>query len=164
VQGGQEVHYNLLTGKLLIGGYFSTLNGDSRGGIAWLNRNGTLDSGFLNGLSGTDGWVDWVAAQSNGNVLIKGSFTAVNGVPTGNIAVLWGNRTSFIETLAGPASGSATLTLRLPLGSTNRVQYKTNLTDANWTSLGNALGGNSINQSVSDPVTKGARFYRVQVQ
>src|SRR6266436_3177250 len=56
--------------------------------LARLNADGTLDSGFQDGLSGTDNWVDSVAVQSDGNVLIGGAFTAVNGVSRNGIARL----------------------------------------------------------------------------
>jgi hypothetical protein len=45
-----------------------------------------------------------------------------------------------------------------------QVQYKTNLTDATWTSLGGLISGSNSIQTVSDPATGSQRFYRVQVQ
>ena len=40
-----------------------------------------------------------------------------------------------IESIGPPKAGNATLAMRLPAGTTNRVQFKTNLTDAAWTDL-----------------------------
>jgi hypothetical protein len=45
-----------------------------------------------------------------------------------------------------------------------QVQYKTNLTDPAWISVGSALPGNNAIQTVSDPIGAGTRFYRVQIQ
>ncbi len=46
-----------------------------------------------------------------------------------------------------------------------QLQYKTNLTDKNWISIGSVIGGNNATQSLSDSVIKvPSRFYRVQVQ
>ncbi|MBW8864320.1 MAG: carbohydrate-binding protein [Verrucomicrobia bacterium] len=50
-------------------------------------------------------------------------------------------------------------------GYSYQVQYKNDLTDASWTSLGSSLSGNNSAQSVNDPTGGNShRFYRVQVQ
>jgi uncharacterized delta-60 repeat protein len=67
-------------GKVLIGGGFKTINGISRNGIARLNADGTLDTDFLNGLSGANFWVYMVGVQNDGKVLVGGAFTTINGV------------------------------------------------------------------------------------
>jgi uncharacterized delta-60 repeat protein len=66
--------------KLLIVGRFTTVQGQSRNYVARLNREGTLDNGFQNGLPVGDSYVSSVALQSDGKVLIGGQFTTVNGV------------------------------------------------------------------------------------
>ena len=78
----------LASGKFVIGGAFTSFNGTSRNGIARLNANGSLDSTFLNGLSGADGTVWAVAVQPDGKVLIGGDFTHVNGTACNYIARL----------------------------------------------------------------------------
>ena len=75
-------------GKVLIGGIFATVNGVPRNNIARLNSDGSLDTGFQDGLAGVDGEVYAVAVQSDGKVLIGGYFTTVNGVPRNGIARL----------------------------------------------------------------------------
>lgn len=49
-------------------------------------------------------------------------------------------------------------------GFNYQVQYKTNLTDPAWISLGSPVPGNNSQQSVNDPATSATRFYRVQIQ
>jgi hypothetical protein len=44
------------------------------------------------------------------------------------------------------------------------LQYKTNLTDPAWLPVGLPVSGNNGNQTISDPINLGPRFYRVQVQ
>jgi hypothetical protein len=45
------------------------------------------------------------------------------------------------------------------------MQYKNNLTDANWIPLGNTIGGNGGVSSISYPNTNGAScFYQLQLQ
>ena len=68
--------------------------------------------------------------------------------------------------ITATASG-ANITLSFPTqtGYSYQVQYKNNLTDANWTSLGSALSGNGSTQSASYSTSGNRqRFYRVQVQ
>lgn len=77
-------------GKIVIAGNFSSVNGVARYavGLARLNADGTLDTGFLEGLSGPNGQVDSLAVQSDGKVLIGGDFHSVNGEPRVGIARL----------------------------------------------------------------------------
>jgi endoglucanase len=48
-------------------------------------------------------------------------------------------------------------------GFSYQVQYKTNLTDPAWLSLGNPVPGNGAIQTVSGPPVASSRFYRVQM-
>jgi autotransporter-associated beta strand protein len=58
----------------------------------------------------------------------------------------------------------ATLSFRTLAGYNYQVEYKDNLTDANWTPLGSAISGNGSIQSLSDTPDPSQRFYRVQIQ
>jgi uncharacterized delta-60 repeat protein len=71
-------------GKLLLGGDFQTIASQSHHGLARLNADGTLDSGFADlhfAISGTNpnGTIFGVAAQSNGEVIAVGNFSLVDG-------------------------------------------------------------------------------------
>ena len=73
-------------GKILIGGFFNSVNSTSRTGIARLNANGTVDTAFNPG-SGASG-VNCIAVQPDGKILIAGGFTTVNGSTRNRIARL----------------------------------------------------------------------------
>ena len=90
-------------GKVLIGGFFTAVNGTNRNGIARLNANGSLDSSFNPG-TGTDGYVLSVALQPDGKVLIGGSFTTVNGTNRSNIARL--NANGSLDSTFNPGAGA----------------------------------------------------------
>jgi uncharacterized delta-60 repeat protein len=77
-------------GKMLIGGWFTTVNGISRNRIARLNSDGSLDTSFNPG-TGANNPVYSVALQLDGKVLIGGEFTVVNGAPHWHLARLMGN-------------------------------------------------------------------------
>ena len=66
--------------RILIGGMFTSVNGTNRNHIARLNPDGSLDGSFNPG-SGTDSSVSALALQSDGRILVAGSFTFFNGQP-----------------------------------------------------------------------------------
>jgi uncharacterized delta-60 repeat protein len=91
-------------GKTVIGGFFTSVNGTARNGIARLNLDGTNDASFLATGSGVNNSVFAIAVQSDGRVVIGGVFTNVNGTerngaarlnPDGNLDI------SFLSTGSG---------------------------------------------------------------
>lgn len=75
-------------GKIVIGGNFTSFNGESRPHIARLNSDGTVDGSFNPGL-GADGTVQAVAVNpEDGTILIGGSFTNYGGVASSYVARL----------------------------------------------------------------------------
>ena len=68
-------------GKVLIGGWFNTINGVARARLARLNTNGSLDGSFLTGMAGPDGGAMSLAVQSDGKILVGGGFRLFNGIP-----------------------------------------------------------------------------------
>ena len=80
-------------GRMVISGLFTTLQpfGSAapvaRQRIARLNRDGTLDFAFL-ATAGLDGAATSLALQSDGKILLGGSFGTVNGVTRRNLARL----------------------------------------------------------------------------
>lgn len=74
-------------GKIIIGGGFSTYNGIKRKNIARLNSNGSLDTSFDPEM-GANNDVYSISIQSDGKILIAGSFTFYNETKRNNIARL----------------------------------------------------------------------------
>jgi len=89
-------------GKVLIAGGFSSVDNISRHGVARLNPDGSLDSTFNPGF-GADGPVTTLDLQSNGKVVIGGSFGLVNNVPRNNVARL--NPDGSVDASFNPGSG-----------------------------------------------------------
>ena len=73
-------------GKIIIVGNFTTVNGQSRSGIARLNSDGTLDSTYNvgSGFVITD-IIEDVQLTSDGKAIITGGFTSYNGTPANRI-------------------------------------------------------------------------------
>jgi len=80
-------------GKVLIGGDFTTFDGAARTNVARLNSNGSRDATFdpNPGAGESFTYVNAVALQSSGKVLLGGSFTSVGGAPRTNLARLNAN-------------------------------------------------------------------------
>ncbi len=79
--------------KVVIGGFFTSMNGIPQNHIARLNMGGTLDTSFDPG-AGLDNPAYALGFQQNGtniNVIVGGSFTTVNGRPFNFIARLLPN-------------------------------------------------------------------------
>jgi len=88
-------------GKVLIGGYFTSVAGIARNYIARLNTNGSLDTGFNPGIDST---VNVLAVQSDDKVLIGGWFTNIGGTARNYIARL--NTDGSLDTTFNPGTGA----------------------------------------------------------
>src|SRR5205807_8487119 len=63
-------------GKIVAGGSFISLSGETRSGIGRLNSDGGIDP-FFN--PGANGLVDCLAMQADGKILVGGAFTMLGG-------------------------------------------------------------------------------------
>jgi len=89
-------------GKIIVGGAFSSFNGTARNGIARLNSDGSLDTGFNPG-TGFDSWVASTTIQSNGKIIVGGYFSSFNGTARNYIARL--NVDGSLDTGFNPGTG-----------------------------------------------------------
>lgn len=89
-------------GKIIASGAFTTFNNVSAGRIVRLNIDGSLDSQFNTG-TGANGSIFRVLLQSDGKILIAGSFTMFNNTPANKIARL--NSDGSIDTYFNPGTG-----------------------------------------------------------
>lgn len=81
----------LRSGRLLVSGYFSSVNGTPHPKLARLEPNGALDTSFLAGQSGPDEAVIAITPQPDGRILIGGWFDSVNGQAMSFVARLMGD-------------------------------------------------------------------------
>ena len=72
-------------GKILVGGFFKTINGLTVKNIVRLNQDYSIDSTFN---AATNSTVLAIAVQPDGKILIGGLFTNVNGAPHNRVARL----------------------------------------------------------------------------
>lgn len=65
-------------GKLLVGGWFTTYQGQSQNGLVRLNTDGSKDTTFNIG-SGFNGYINDIKIQSDGKILVGGFFYTFQG-------------------------------------------------------------------------------------
>src|SRR5688572_6277343 len=72
-------------GKILVGGFFTTLGGQSRSNLARLNADGSVDPTFN---PGADSFVLSLAEQADGKIIVGGYFRSLAGQPRRRIGRL----------------------------------------------------------------------------
>ena len=100
------------SGKIIIVGDFTMVNGTARNHIARLNADGTLDTTFDPGV-GPDQPLRAVAIQVDGKLLIGGLFTSIGGVPASHLARLNSDGSIDASFAAQPGTSDSVLTLAL---------------------------------------------------
>ncbi len=71
-------------GKIMFGGFFTSIGGVNRNAIARVNADGSLDTSFDLGLNSGSS-VRSLVLQPDGKILVGGQFTSVAGQPVGGI-------------------------------------------------------------------------------
>lgn len=105
-------------GKILVGGNFTTFNSLSQNRIVRLNADGTLDSTFNVG-TGANANIHSIKIQSDGMVLIAGSFTTYNGTAGNRIIRL--NTDGSIDPGFSSGSGFDTTVYSLALQADGKI-------------------------------------------
>jgi len=107
-----DTFFVLPDSKILIGGYFTTIGGVARNRVARLNADGTLDLTFGDANVQVN-WVNAVVAQTDGKVIIGGTFVSALGTPRNRIARL--NSDGTLDVTFDPNSdGDVHVLLALP--------------------------------------------------
>lgn len=81
-------------GKILVGGEYSTFNGNARTYLVRLNANGTEDTTFYTNListgnnAGFSGSVQGLIIQDDGSLIVSGNFATLNGATVGRTVKL----------------------------------------------------------------------------
>ncbi len=132
--------------KIVVGGYFTTLDGQSRTNIGRLNADGTLDTSFDPG-AGPDGYpVVCLAVQSDGRIVVGGNFTTMGGQSRTNIGRL--NADGTLDTSFNPGAGGGVFSLALQADGEILVGgYFTTLGGQNRSNLGRLNADGTLDTS-----------------
>jgi len=117
-------------GKILLGGRFTTFDGNSAPKLVRLNANGSIDSTFNVG-TGFDKYIYAIALQADGKIIVGGSFLTYNGFSQKRILRLSANGSldATFESGAGFSKGEVRSLLvqpddRILVGGTFSGMYK----------------------------------------
>lgn len=89
-------------GKIILGGSFTSIDGNTLRRIARFNTNGTLDLTFNSG-SGFNNTVSEILIQPDGKILVTGTFTSYNGTAVSRLVRL--NMDGTIDNTFTPGTG-----------------------------------------------------------
>jgi uncharacterized delta-60 repeat protein len=150
-------------GKVIIGGDFTSYNGNARNRIIRLNSNGSIDTSFIIG-AGFNGSVNSIYVQNDGKVLVVGNYSAYGATFVGGIIRLNSNGsidTSFNNGGVGFNSSVQTVTV----DSIGRILVGGIFTDYNGTTTSGIVRLNS-NGSVETaaPIGFGGYLWNIEVQ
>jgi endoglucanase len=143
---------------------YNAANSGAAGRSTYFSVNGNTLSSTWNGTSNTlIAGVDFVEfpsaiSDSSGTMVI--SYTG-SGSTEGDINGFQIQSTPFVIN-AAYASPNVAVSFKTLAGFNYQLQYKTNLTDANWISIDNPITGNNSNQLINDLTNGNSRFYRVE--
>lgn len=137
-------------GKLVIGGYFSSVNGNNaQKFVGRFNTNGTLDTGFAQTINSplVNGQVTSVEIQPDGKIVVGGIFNDVGGIPRNNLARLNPNGTLDTSFVANTTAQ----VFDLQLQSDNKVLVSGDFAKINNAS---AVGAARLLNSLVPPATE----------
>jgi uncharacterized delta-60 repeat protein len=149
-------------GRIYIGGDFTTIGASVRNRLARLTFDGSLDPEFDPG-SGPNRSVYALAMQSNGQLLVAGAFSTVNGFSTGGIARLNGDQSTAGQVQISGLSrfgSNIQFSYTTEVGLTYIVEGSDDL--RNWQSLETRVA-TSTSTSFSAPNSGHHKFYRVRI-
>ena len=153
-------------GKIVIAGDFNNANGTGRNGVARLNEDGSLDDTFdtgggISGVIAPRGGRSVAAAaiQEDGQIIIVGRFTSVNGIRRNGIARLNGNPPLRFVPTRPLVNGAFRLTLATQPGNTYVLQSSIDL--LNWIPVNtNIASGFWLEFEDANAAGVRQRFYR----
>jgi delta-60 repeat domain len=157
--GANDVVFALVRqpdGRIVIGGNFTSAGGSGRNRIARLTANGSLDTSFDPGSGVTGGSVLCLALQSNGRVLLGGSFTTVGGTVRWSLARLFGGESgggsctyTIVPTSIVAPAGGTTGTITVTAGTSCAWTATSNVPWATITSGASGSGNGTVGYAVS---------------
>lgn len=120
-----------MDGKIIIAGSFTSYNGTACSGIARINADGSLDATFNSGTGAND-VVYSIAMQSDGKILLCGSFTTYNGTARNGIARI--NADGSLDNTFIPGTGADDAVKAITLQNNGKIFIVGDFTTYNGTS------------------------------
>ena len=127
-------------GKLLMGGDFSSYDNVSRNRITRLNSNGSIDNTFNIG-TGFNGRVETIQIQSDGKILVGGTFSSYNGTTSNKIIRL--NSDGSVDNTFNIGTGFNSDVISIQIQSDTKILVGGEFTEYNGTTSNKIIRLNS---------------------
>jgi uncharacterized repeat protein (TIGR01451 family)/uncharacterized delta-60 repeat protein len=157
------------SGRIYIGGQFTSVNGVSAFHIARLTPTGALDTSFVNG-SGFNSVVLALAIDGSGNILAGGDFTNFNATSCNHIARLLPSGaldTSFLPSSGTPNTGTDQDVRAVALDSNGNIILGgdfTHVNGTNWNHIARLLTNGTLDASFNPGIGSDNSVYSVAIQ
>ncbi|HEY2951181.1 MAG TPA: delta-60 repeat domain-containing protein, partial [Verrucomicrobiae bacterium] len=143
-------------GRIIVGGNFNTLGGQSSTNIGRLNLDGSLDPTFHAGASGS---VYSLAISADGKILVGGAFSSLAGQPRQSVGRLAPN-TASVQKLMIDACGTTVTWIRNgALPEVEQVTFEVSLDGLNFVFVGRGARVNGGWQLAGLALPTGQHFY-----
>lgn len=142
-------------GRVLAAGRIPSVGTSSTTNLVRLHANGSLDTSFSCAVGGADAWLEALALQPDGKVIVAGNFLTVNGVSQPYLARLNSNGSldpGFLNGLAGPNGVVSCLALQ----KDGRIVFSGDFSEVNGTpcqSIGRLNADGSLDASFNAAIT-----------
>ncbi len=120
------------SGKIIVGGDFTTYNVTSEPSIARLNTDGSLDATFGSTGAGLSSLVKALVIDSSGKVIVAGTFVNYNGTPEHSVARL--NTDGSLDVTFNPGAALNSWVNAVAIDSSGKIIVGGDFTDYNVTS------------------------------
>jgi uncharacterized delta-60 repeat protein len=142
------------SGKIVIGGVFTTYRGQSFNRIVRINNDGSIDNTFDIG-TGFDSGVASIAIQPDGKILVGGVFDSYNGTPASDIVRL--NNDGSLDNSFNSGTGFSETVWAVDLQSDNKILVGGSFTQYSGNSYNRAIRLNT-DGSIDNSFTIGSGF------
>ncbi|KIQ25172.1 calcium-binding protein [Flavobacterium sp. MEB061] len=116
-------------GKIIVGGSFTSYNGNNSGRLVRLNSDGSYDASFNTTIGAATGIIYDACEQADGKIIIVGSFTKYNGSTVNRIARILPNGT--IDTTFNTGIGTTSNITNVEILSDGKILLSGNFTAFN---------------------------------
>lgn len=93
-------------GKIIVGGSFTSFNGNNTGRLVRLNADGSYDATFNTSVAASTGIIYDISPQADGKIIIVGSFTKYNNSTVNRIARILSDGSLDTSFITGSGSSS----------------------------------------------------------
>ncbi|MGA2749443.1 MAG: Calx-beta domain-containing protein [Verrucomicrobiota bacterium] len=158
------------SGRIIIGGDFTSVNGKNAYHIARLNTDGSLDTTFVTGYGFSSGVYALVIDPTTGNIVAGGDFTSFNTTNCSHIARLLptgGLDPSFLPSSGAPYLGTDQDVNAVAIDYSGNVVLGgefTILNGTNWNHIGRLLRSGALDTSFNPGVGADGPVYSLAIQ